>query len=30
VVADVRVDIDHLEKEQVLGLAQYYFAGPSA
>ena len=30
VVADVRVDIDHLEKKQVLGLAQYYFAGPSA
>ena len=30
VVADVRVDIDHLEKEQVLGLAQYYFVGPSA
>ena len=27
VVADVRVDIDHLEKAQVLGLAQYYFAG---
>lgn len=30
VVADVRVDIDHLAKEQVLGLAQYYFGGPSA
>lgn len=30
VVADVRVDIDHLEKAQVLGLAQYYFDGPSA
>jgi hypothetical protein len=29
VVADVRVDIDHLEKQQVLGLAQYYFADPS-
>ena len=26
VVADVRVDIDHLEASQVLGLAQYYFA----
>jgi hypothetical protein len=30
VVAEVRVDIDHLEKEQVLGLAQYYFAAPFA
>jgi hypothetical protein len=30
VVADVRVDIDHLEREQVLGLAQYYFDAPSA
>jgi len=30
VVADVRVDIDHLEVKQVLGLAQYYFAEPSA
>jgi hypothetical protein len=29
VVADVRVDIDHLEVKQVLGLAQYYFAEPS-
>jgi hypothetical protein len=29
VVADVRVDIDHLEVKQVLGLAQYYFAAPS-
>jgi hypothetical protein len=29
VVADVRVDIDHLEASQVLGLAQYYFAAPS-
>jgi hypothetical protein len=28
VVADVRVDIDHLEVKQVLGLAQYYFATP--
>lgn len=26
VVADVRVDIDHLDDEQVLRLAQYYFA----
>ena len=26
VVADVRADIDHLEANQVLGLAQYYFA----
>jgi hypothetical protein len=30
VVADVRVDIDHLEREQVLGLAQYYFTAPFA
>jgi hypothetical protein len=30
VVADVRVDIDHLELTQVLGLAQYYFAEPAA
>jgi hypothetical protein len=30
VVAEVRVDIDHLEKGQVLGLAQYYFASPFA
>jgi hypothetical protein len=29
VVADVRVDIDHLETKQVLGLAQYYFAAPT-
>ncbi len=29
VVADVRVDIDHLEMKQVLGLAQYYFAPAS-
>jgi hypothetical protein len=29
VVADVRVDIDHLETNQVLGLAQYYFAAPT-
>jgi hypothetical protein len=29
VVADVRVDIDHLEVNQVLGLAQYYFAAPT-
>ncbi len=28
VVADVRVDIDHLDHEQVLRLAQYYFADP--
>jgi hypothetical protein len=28
VVADVRVDIDHLDNEQVLRLAQYYFDGP--
>ena len=28
VVADVRVDIDHLDDTQVLRLAQYYFAGP--
>jgi hypothetical protein len=27
-VADVRVDIDHLDDTQVLRLAQYYFAGP--
>jgi hypothetical protein len=30
VVADVRVDIDHLDDTQVLRLAQYYFAGPPA
>jgi len=28
VVADVRVDIDHLDDSQVLRLAQYYFTGP--
>jgi len=29
IVADVRVDIDHLDDEQVLRLAQYYFSpGP--
>src|SRR6185437_15979047 len=28
VVADVRVDIDHLDDRQVLRLAQYYFDGP--
>jgi hypothetical protein len=28
VVADVRVDIDHLDGEQILRLAQYYFTGP--
>lgn len=28
VVADVRVDLDHLDDEQVLGLAQRYFDGP--
>jgi hypothetical protein len=28
VVADLRVDIDHLDDTQVLRLAQYYFAGP--
>jgi hypothetical protein len=28
VVADVRVDIDHLDDRQVLRLAQYYFSGP--
>jgi len=28
VVADVRVDIDHLDDAQVLRLAQYYFAAP--
>jgi hypothetical protein len=30
VVADVRVDIDHLDDTQVLRLAQYYFSGPPA
>ena len=29
IVADVRVDIDHLDDEQVLRLAQHYFAGPT-
>jgi hypothetical protein len=29
VVADVRVDLDHLDDEQVLRLAQEYFAGPA-
>ena len=29
VVADVRVDIDHLDDEQVLRLAQHYFDGPA-
>jgi hypothetical protein len=28
IVADVRVDIDHLDDEQVLRLAQYYFREP--
>jgi hypothetical protein len=28
VVADVRIDIDHLDGAQVLRLAQYYFAEP--
>jgi hypothetical protein len=28
VVADVRVDIDHLDDQQLLRLAQYYFDGP--
>jgi hypothetical protein len=28
VVADVRVDIDHLDDAQVLRLAQHYFSGP--
>jgi hypothetical protein len=28
VVADIRVDIDHLDDEQVLRLAQYYFGAP--
>jgi hypothetical protein len=27
-VADVRIDIDHLDDAQVLRLAQHYFAGP--
>lgn len=29
IVADVRVDIDHLDDDQVLRLAQYYFDGPA-
>ena len=29
VVADVRVDIDHLDDAQVLRLAQHYFDGPA-
>jgi len=29
VIADVRVDIDHLDDLQVLELAQYYFGGPA-
>jgi hypothetical protein len=29
VVADVRADIDHLGANEVLGLAQYYFAAPT-
>jgi hypothetical protein len=28
IVADVRVDLDHLNDEQLLELAQHYFAGP--
>jgi hypothetical protein len=28
IVAEVRVDIDHLTDEEVLRLAQHYFAGP--
>ena len=28
VVADIRVDIDHLDDRQVLRLAQYYFGAP--
>ncbi len=28
VIADVRVDIDHLDDDQVLRLAQYYFGAP--
>jgi hypothetical protein len=30
VVADIRVDIDHLDGEQVLELARQYFTGPPA
>jgi hypothetical protein len=30
VVADVRVDIDHLDDEQLLRLAQHYFASPDS
>jgi hypothetical protein len=29
VVADVRVDLDHLDDDQLLRLAQYYFDGPA-
>jgi hypothetical protein len=29
VVADVRIDIDHLDDERVLRLAQHYFDGPA-
>ena len=29
VVADVRIDIDHIDDEQILRLAQYYFDDPS-
>ena len=28
IVAEVRLDIDHLDDKQVLGLAQYYFGEP--
>ena len=28
VVADIRIDIDHLDDTQVLRLAQYYFGAP--
>ena len=28
VIADIRVDIDHLDNDQVLRLAQYYFGAP--
>jgi hypothetical protein len=30
VIADVRVDVDHLDDTQVLRLAQYYFGAPPA
>jgi hypothetical protein len=29
IVADIRVDIEHLDDTQVLRLAQYYFGGPA-